>query len=101
MFASQLMYLLSCWLCVEANINFSVIIVIYGFIPFFTAFMFYFIFGETVKPFHIIGMCLMVVCVGLIFLSDYLSDSDDDDGEYISVAYPICVTILSSVFYSC
>ena len=46
-----------------AGVNYSLVINMYSLAPFLTAIAFYLLFKETLKPFHIVGIGFLFICI--------------------------------------
>lgn len=91
----------------KTNINLGIITSTFGVTPFITATFFYFIFGETLKKAHFLGMIFMIACIVLVAFG--VQDQDKapssngtlEETTLISSAFgAIILAILSTVCFS-
>jgi multidrug transporter EmrE-like cation transporter len=98
---TQMMYIVASYYCLQAGINYALIVNIFGFAPFLTAFFFYFVYKEGLTYLHFMGMTLMTTCVILLNVASSSSSDEDEDGEeYISVMYPIAAGIFLAFLFA-
>jgi len=83
----------------RAGVNLAVIVSLFVMAAFFSALVFWLMFGEQLQMKHYIGMVLLAIAVLIISLSSDASHSLDEDGvsQNISIFWPILFAVLTCV----